>query len=153
MKKICFVATNNFAIENFLKNLILETSKFYKIHIICSEANKLKKIFKGKNITIYNIAISRKINLINDINALLKISSILRKEKIDIVHSIMPKTGLLVAIAGIIARTKIRVHTFTGQIWCNYKFLKRFFFIKIDELIINLNNYILVDSFSQKKFL
>lgn len=153
MKKICFVATNNFAIEIFLKNLILETSKLYKVFIICSEANKLKKIFKGKNIKIYNVNISRKINIINDVNALFKIAYKLRKEKIDIVHSIMPKTGLLVALAGFMVRTKIRIHTFTGQIWCNYKFLKRFFFIKIDELIINLNNHILVDSFSQKKFL
>tara|TARA_B100000575_G_scaffold290789_1_gene295181 strand:+ start:149 stop:1261 length:1113 start_codon:yes stop_codon:yes gene_type:complete len=153
MKKICFVATNNFAVENFLKNLIFETSKYYKVLIICFGANKLKKKFKKKNIIFKNVNIDRKINLLKDLLALFKIVSILKKEKIDIVHSIMPKTGFLVAVAGFLAGTKIRIHTFTGQIWCNYRNLKRFFFIKIDELIIYLNNYIFVDSFGQKKFL
>lgn len=153
MKKICYIATNNFAIENFLKNLIQKVSEHYKVIIICSGASKFKKVFKKKNIVLYDVNIERKINLIKDFSSLLKIILILRKEKVDIAHSIMPKTGLLVSIAGIISGTKIRIHTFTGQIWCNLNLFKKFFFIKIDELIILLNNYIFVDSFGQKKFL
>ena len=153
MKKICIIATNNFAIQIFLKTLILQICKYYKVVIICSGASKLKKIFIKKNISFFDIKIERKIHLRDDLKALLRITSILKTEKVDIAHSIMPKTGLLVSLAGLLSGTKIRVHTFTGQIWCNFSFIKKFFFIKIDELIILLNNYILVDSFAQKKFL
>lgn len=153
MKKICFIATNYHAVDNFLKNIILEICNDYKLFIICSNASKLKKILKKKNITFLDVDIERKINLLRDIKSLVKIISIFKKEKIDIAHSIMPKTGLLVSLAGIIAGTRIRIHTFTGQIWCNFGGIKKFFFIKLDEIIIFLNSYIFVDSFSQKKFL
>ena len=48
MKKICYIATNNFAIENFLKNLIQKVSEHYKVIIICSGASKFKKYLRKK---------------------------------------------------------------------------------------------------------
>tara|TARA_E500000178_G_scaffold350899_1_gene410797 strand:+ start:93 stop:1196 length:1104 start_codon:yes stop_codon:yes gene_type:complete len=153
MKKICFVSTTSFSIENFLKDLILTLSKRYKVFIICTDSSKLKKFFKNKNIRLIEININRKINIFKDIKSLVKIFYFLKKNKIDIVHSIMPKSGLLSCLASFFSNTKVRVHTFTGQVWCNMSFLKKFFFIKIDEIIFLLNTHILADSFSQKKFL
>lgn len=64
--------------------------------------------------------LGREINPIDDLKALWKIYNILRKEKPDIVHTHTAKAGTLGRIAAILAGTKVKVHTFHGNVFRHY---------------------------------
>jgi glycosyltransferase involved in cell wall biosynthesis len=100
-----------------------------------------------------DIDLNRKVSLFSDIRSLLALCKFFRLHKPDIVHSIMPKAGLLCALAAFICRVPIRVHTFTGQTWANKKFPTRHVLQLFDKIIVALNTTCLTDSASQSEFL
>ncbi len=105
------------------------------------------------NVKFVDIDINRKTSLISDCLALIALCRFFLSYKPDIVHSIMPKAGLLTALAGVICRVPIRIHTFTGQTWVAREGLARYFYYMLDRLINSLNTVCLADSFSQSAFL
>lgn len=105
------------------------------------------------NVAWADIAIARKINLWADLKALVQLYFLCRRYQPDIVHSIMPKAGLLTAIAAWAARVPVRVHTFTGQVWDTKKGAARAFLKALDQLVVLLNTRCLTDSPSQSEHL
>jgi len=117
----------------------------------------------GQNVSSYakrypdikwvDIKINRQLNPFSDLISTLQLCRIFIKHKPDIVHSIMPKAGLLAAIAGLICFVPVRIHTFTGQVWATKHGIPRFFYKVIDQLIIFINTLCLTDSPSQSNHL
>lgn len=105
------------------------------------------------DVKFVDININRKVSLISDMLALLALCRLFLTYKPDIVHSIMPKAGLLAALAGWVCRVPARIHTFTGQTWVAAGGAARHFYYRIDRLINALNTVCLTDSFSQSAFL
>jgi len=105
------------------------------------------------DINFVDIDIVRQFNPWRDLLALRQLYVLIRREKPDLVHSIMPKAGLLVAIAARIAGVKVRIHTFTGQTWDTRTGLARKIYQVIDWLIVRLNSVCLTDSRSQSMHL
>jgi len=99
------------------------------------------------------VGIERRISPIKDLRAFFDLIGIFNKEKFDILHSIMPKSGLLSMLAGLVTRIPVRVHTFTGQVWKNNTGLKRTFLKFMDKVIASCATNILVDSPSQREFI
>lgn len=95
----------------------------------------------------------RKINVFPDLRSLWELTRFLWAHQPDIVHSIMPKAGLLSALAGYMSGVPVRLHTFTGQVWVNTNPLVRFVLYWLDRVINALNTACLTDSPSQSKFL
>lgn len=154
MKKICFITATDVTIKAFMINHLRKLSKIYEITIITNTDNKnFLKLYNLNNINLIKVDISRNISLKKDINSLIQLIKIFKKEKYNSIHSITPKAGLITSIAGKIAGIENRIHIFTGQVWKNYSGIKREFFKSIDKLISNLNTEILIDSHSQKDFL
>jgi len=154
MKKICFVTASDVTIKAFMINHLIELSKVYEITIITNTDNKFfLEPYNLKNINLIKVDISRKISLKKDINSLIQLIKIFKRENYNTIHSITPKAGLITSIAGKITNIENRVHIFTGQVWKNYSGVKRELFKLIDKLISNLNTEILIDSHSQKEFL
>jgi glycosyltransferase involved in cell wall biosynthesis len=100
-----------------------------------------------------DIDLNRKVSIIADLQSLWALCRVFRDSKPDIVHSIMPKAGLLSALAGFMCRVPIRLHTFTGQTWVNRKPAARFVLRAVDLTINALNTVCLTDSPSQSAFL
>ena len=100
-----------------------------------------------------DIDLNRKINFVSDLAALFALCRFFVSYKPDIVHSIMPKAGLLTAMAGFICRVPIRIHTFTGQVWATKTGPARSVYYWLDRLINSLNTICLTDSASQSAFL
>jgi glycosyltransferase involved in cell wall biosynthesis len=99
------------------------------------------------------VGIERRISPLKDLRTLIDLIGIFRRERFDILHSIMPKSGLLSMLAGFITRTPIRVHTFTGQVWKNDAGLKRALLKFMDTVIASCATNVLVDSPSQREFI
>jgi len=152
-KKVCFIATLEMSIKAFLVGHMLVMQEMFDLYVIVTtgDRNFLKPY--GVRATVIPVKIARKISLLDDIKALFSLYGIFRKEKFDIIHSIIPKSGLLSMMAGSFARVPLRIHTFTGQIWKNDRGIKRFIFKTVDKILTTCATHILVDSKSQREFL
>jgi glycosyltransferase involved in cell wall biosynthesis len=151
MKKICYIATIPAVIQTFLRGYINQAGEKYEITVVCNSSNV--HLLNGLNIRLIVLPIERKISLWHDLLVLIRLVMLFHQERFDLVHSIMPKTGLLTALAGGIARTPYRLHTFTGQVWATKHGWKRRILKTFDKVIAQLATHVLVDSPSQRTFL
>jgi glycosyltransferase involved in cell wall biosynthesis len=152
-KSICLVTSVTFFVEVFLLHQIEELSRRYDVTVLVNSDEHDFFTKRGIQARIVRTPIERKIHLFRDLRALLALMRFFRANSFDIVHSTTPKAGLLSTIAGAIARVPVRIHTFTGQVWGSrtgsmYRILKT-----ADKLTALFATHILVDSFSQRKFL
>ncbi|WP_414154090.1 glycosyltransferase family 4 protein [Pseudomonas sp. BNK-43-a] len=99
------------------------------------------------------VHIAREINPLSDLKSLVRLISLFRQRRFDIVHSTTPKAGLLCAIAGLVARVPVRLHSFTGQPWVTMSGLKRRILKACDRVIGLLDTRCYTDSQSQRRFL
>lgn len=153
--KIARIVTIPFTLISLL-NLFdeLEKDESFELHIICNTDRYLEFLKKRyKKCTFHIIDIQRQLSVKNDFKCLIQLIKIFKKEKFSIVHSHTPKAGILTALAGLVCKSPVRIHTFTGQVWVDYEGFKRMFFIAIDKIIYSLNSINYVDGLSQKEFL
>jgi len=74
----------------------------------------------GKAKSIFIPELSRDIRPVRDLRAFMRIFSIIKSEKPDIVHTHTAKAGTIGRLAAILARVPIKVHTFHGHIFYGY---------------------------------
>ena len=151
MKKICYVATIPAVVHSFLRDHVRAASENYDVTIICNHVDAY--LLNDMQARIILLSIERKIYPWRDLLALIDLISIFRRERFDLVHSIMPKTGLLSMLAAFIARVPNRAHIFTGQVWATRQGWVRKFLKMFDKLIVLLATHVLADSPSQRDFL
>jgi len=151
MKKICYVATIPAVVHSFLRNHIRAASKNYDVTIICNHVDAY--LLDDLPARIIILPIERKISPWRDLLVLIDLISIFRRERFDLVHSIMPKTGLLSMLAALIVRVPNRIHIFTGQVWATSQGWGRKFLKMFDKLIVLSATHVLADSPSQRDFL
>lgn len=121
-----------------------------QVSVVASEDGLDREISGSRYISI---DIPRKIDLVRDFAALIKLWLFFRRSGFDIVHSTTPKAGLLCCLAARLAGVPVRLHTFTGQPWVGLTGIKRFLSKSSDKIIALLNTHCYADSFSQKNFI
>ena len=80
------------------------------------------------------VPMERHISIVNDIKSLIKMISVFRKEKPQMVHSMTPKAGMICMVAAWLTRVPVRIHTFTGLVWPTATGLKRKILMMTDWL-------------------
>ncbi len=150
--KIVLIANTSNFFNSFMLQHIKQLSKKYKLFVCCNDAEKLKKLVP-KEVSLVSINFKRGISLFSDLITFIITLFFFFKNKPDISISFTPKIGFMVSLSSFFARTPKRIHWFTGQIWYTKKGFARIFYRLIDKLIFLLSSYVLIDSFSQKKFL
>jgi len=151
VKKLCYVATIPAVVHAFLRSHIQEIASEYHVTVVCNSVDKY--LLDGIDARFLFLDIARKPSLWSDIQALFSLYRLFRREHFDIVHSIMPKTGMLAMMAANLARVPIRLHTFTGQIWVTKRGIRRTLLKQFDRLIGYFASCTLADSPSQRDFL
>lgn len=99
------------------------------------------------------VDIERKIALLKDSHALLVLLRLFNTKRFYVVHSVSPKAGLLAMVAACIARTPVRLHIFTGQVWATRRGFSRWFLKTLDKILASCATHLLADSPSQRQFL
>jgi len=151
MGKICFVATIPAVVHAFLRGHIRAAIDKYEVTVICNSADKhLLNDLDGR---IILLPIKRKPSPWGDMLVLFQLFRLFRRERFDIVHTHMPKTGLLGMLAAWLAGIPIRINTFHGEVWVTRIGWRRTALKLFDRLIVSLATNILVVSPSQKTFL
>lgn len=151
--KICLVATVPFALQAFMKPHIAMLSEQYDVTLIANGFESDISSLLNNNVHFIPVSISREVSIFADIAALLKLYHIFRRERFTVVHSIMPKSGLLAMIAAFSTRVPYRIHIFTGQVWANKVGFVRWSLKFLDKLTAKCSTHLLADSFSQRCFL
>lgn len=123
------------------------------ITLVSSPGPELEEIGESLHLRYYPIPMSRKPEPRRDLLSLLALTKLFRRQRFSIVHSTTPKAGLLTALAGVLARVPIRIHTFTGQVWVGMHGLSRRIMRRCDWLIGHLDTHCYADSASQRNFL
>ncbi|MBI3773305.1 MAG: glycosyltransferase [Gammaproteobacteria bacterium] len=125
----------------------------YDITLVTSGSVDDLRGLLGRNVSFVSLQIDRKISLKNDLVALLKLWVLFREQKFDVVHSIMPKAGLLAMLAARAAGIPLRFHTFTGQVWVTKKGIGKYVLKLFDKIIAKNASWVLADSHSQRLIL
>lgn len=151
MKKLCYVATIPAVVHAFLRAHIQAAAEKYEVTVVCNSADQY--LLDGLNARLVLLPIERKPSPLRDMLVLFQLFNLFRRERFDIVHSIMPKTGMIAMSAAWLARVPIRIHTFTGQVWVTKQGAKRILLKWFDKLIGSFAKCVLADSTSQRDFL
>jgi glycosyltransferase involved in cell wall biosynthesis len=122
----------------------------FEILVAGDGVSRYQKDFPG--VTLIDIPINPKVKLFADLRALVELTILIIRFKPDIAHSIMPKAGLLTALASFFF-VPVRLHTFTGQVWQTKLGLSRWVLKRLDTLVVKMNTLCMTDSFSQSVFL
>ena len=149
--KIARVVTAAYVVPWHLNNSISRMTADFEVFVLGQNVSRNTHMYP--DIKFVDVDINRKGSYFSDVFALVWLCKFLILCRPDIVHSIMPKAGLLSAIAGFVCRVPIRVHTFTGQTWASKKGLSGRLYWMLDRLVNKLNTICLTDSFSQSEFL
>jgi glycosyltransferase involved in cell wall biosynthesis len=151
MKKLCFVATIPDVVYSFLSGHIRASAEKWTVKIISNPERA--ELLADLDAQFIPLSIQRKASPWSDILIFAQLVMLFRRERFDLVHSIMPKTGFLSMLAGWLTGVPVRMHTFTGQVWATKKGWKRGALKLFDKLIVLLATQVLVDSPSQRDFL
>jgi len=149
--KVIRVVTASYVVPWHLANTLKRISADFDVTVVGQGVSAYRDTWPG--IRWIDLDLNRKVSLLSDLRALFALCRIFIFIKPDIVHSIMPKAGLLSALAGFLCRVPVRLHTFTGQVWATRQGMTRLFYYQIDRLINALNTVCLTDSPSQSAFL
>lgn len=152
-RKICFIATLELSVKVFLTQHMRVLADHFDVSLIVNTKDEAFLAPYNVNVSVIPVDLQRKISPFKDLRSLFELILIFRREKFSIIHSIMPKSGLLAMIAGCIARVPVRIHTFTGQLWKNDTGIARSFFKALDKIIALCSTSILVDSPSQREYI
>ena len=149
--RVVRIVTASYVVPWHLANTLKRIAADFEVTVVGQGVSAYRDTWP--DIRWIDLDLNRKVSLWSDLRALFSLCRIFIAIKPDIVHSIMPKAGLLSALAGFLCRVPVRLHTFTGQVWATRQGMARRFYYLIDRLINALNTVCLTDSLSQSDFL
>jgi glycosyltransferase involved in cell wall biosynthesis len=132
---------------------IRKLAERYDVTVFCNFSHDPCNDLFVSSVKLIHIPFERAIHPIVDLLCLFKLWFALYKGQFRAIHSIMPKTGLLAMLAGIMAGVPLRRHMFTGQVWVTQHGFWRSLLKLMDRVIASLATEIYADSPSQRDFL
>jgi glycosyltransferase involved in cell wall biosynthesis len=112
--KLIRITTVPISLDKLLSGQLHFMSSYYNVTAISSDSKALNKIGEKEKVKVFSIEMTRKITLLSDLKAVLKLYKFLKNEKPFIVHTHTPKAGTIGMIASKLAGVPVRLHTVAG---------------------------------------
>ena len=151
--RVCWVFSAEQSLRAFLLDHLTALSDHFEFTLILPRNEGLATGGGALPVEVIRLPIARRPDMLNDSAALAGICRSLSQKKFDLVHSFMPKAGLLVSLARVTGFPGLRLHTFTGQVWATRTGLVRASLKAADRFIARMSDVIVADSRSQSKLL
>jgi len=151
---ICRISATPFSVNKFLRLQIEYAIKEgYKVIVVTGYDRELDEFCKVNSIEYLVVDIERRFTPFKDAVSLYRILKVLSRYKIDCIHTITSKGGLLGVLAGKILRVPCIMHIYAGLPWCEMAGLKRKIGRLSDVLIGRWATMTYTDSDSEKAFI
>jgi len=152
-KKICLVVASEMTVKVFLQDQLSALSAKFAVSLLLNTTRPREVLREALRVKVVPVRIERQIAPWRDLLALVELWRIFRRHRFELIHSVTPKAGLLAMGAARLAGIPVRVHTFTGQVWVGRRGMMRLLLKTMDRIIAACATHVLVDSFSQRRFL
>jgi lipopolysaccharide/colanic/teichoic acid biosynthesis glycosyltransferase/glycosyltransferase involved in cell wall biosynthesis len=152
-RRVCVVAASDMTVRAFLAPHLRAMQAEYDVTVAVNTSNGRLLSDLGVDGHLAIVRIERRISPWRDLAALVALYRLIRTRGFDIVHSMTPKAGVLAMTAAWLARTPIRIHTFTGQVWATRRGAARAILRALDSAIARMATTGIADSASQREFL
>ena len=106
----------------------------YDMVAVTSPGPELDELRDKDGFLCVAVPMERHISIVNDLKSLMRMISVFRKEKPQVVHSMTPKAGMICMVAAWLTRVPVRIHTFTGLVWPTATGVKRKILMMTDWL-------------------
>lgn len=126
---------------------------YFEVIAISNPGEKLEIVEKREGVRVIPVEITRTINPLKDIFAIIALVKIFRNEKPDIVHTHTPKAGFVGMVSAKIAGVQHRIHTVAGMPLEAKTGLKRQILIWVEKLTYAAATNILPNSEGMKNFI
>jgi glycosyltransferase involved in cell wall biosynthesis len=137
----------------FLLHQLALLQRHYRVTVVLNTDDPEFLRRQGLAVEVIRMPIERRVRPVRDLRALWRLTRLLRRRRFDLVHSIMPKAGLLAMLSACMAGVPARLHTFTGQVWATRRGAARWLLKQADRITARCATDLLVDSGSQRAFL
>ena len=97
----------------------------FEVIMISSPGVEAALVEREEECEMIVLPMERKVSLFKDVQALIRLTRILKNLEPDIVHTHTPKAGLLGMLAAYFAKVPVRLHTIAGLPWMESRGLKR----------------------------
>lgn len=133
--KVAHVATVDMSLRYLLLNQMLDIQgEGYEVVGISAPGPEIDHV-EAAGIRHLAVHLTRRPVPWDDLAALWKLYRVLRRERIDIVHTHTPKAGLLGQYAAVLARVPVRVHTIHGLYFPGHmKSSRRWLYVFLERL-------------------
>lgn len=151
--KICVLAATPLTVHFFLKPHLVEFSRHFDVTLACNPKNDA--YLPPLDLPVHQTAVGmeRKISPLRDLITLFELFWLFRRERFDLVVSVVPKAGLLGMLAAFLAGVPRRVHIFQGEVWASRRGPMRSLLKAMDKVIAKSATHVLAVSPSERQFL
>lgn len=134
--KILHVITVSFVIKHFFGGqfVYLGEKGNKEYHLVCSPSDEFYKLSKQLRYIPFSVEVTRDINPIKDLIAIIKIYGYIKKNQINKVVGHTPKGGMVAMISSFLANVPERIYFRHGIIYETSTGIKRFLLKGIDSL-------------------
>lgn len=152
MKKICFITTIPLTLQAFVMKTAeyLHENTDYEITFICDYDKDFENSLP-EYIRYIPVTMKRGISL-SGVKAVLKMAKIFKREKFDMIQYSTPNASFYAAIAGKLAKIKVRLYCQWGIAYVGFEGIKRRIFKAIEKTVCRLSTWIEPDSFGNLDF-
>lgn len=153
VSKICVLAATPLTVHFFLKPHLIALSHHFDVTLACNSKNDA--YLPPLDLPVHQIAVglARKIAPLQDLITLFELYRLFRRERFDLVVSVVPKAGLLGMLAALLVGVPYRVHIFQGEVWASRRGLMRGLLKAMDRVIAKSATHVLAVSQSERQFL
>lgn len=153
LPKLCVLTATPLVVHFFLMPHLRALSKYFEVYLAYNPKNDSYLTLADIPVEQIPTTMERKISPFRDLLTLLELYLLFRRERFDLVVSVVPKAGLLGMLASYLARVKNRVHIFQGEVWASKRGFMRQFLKIMDRLTARLATQVLAVSESECRFL
>jgi glycosyltransferase involved in cell wall biosynthesis len=153
MRKICVLTPTRITINAFLKPHLLSLARHFDVTLAYNPHNDSFLPPVDVAVRQVDVGIQRKIALGADIKTLIELFFFFRREKFDMVISLVPKAALLGMVAAWLAGVPRRVPIFQGEVWASRHGLMRMILKNADRITAHAATHILAVGTGERDFL